>query len=1158
MSTIAELGIAVDSGEAVKATSDLENLAKAGAKAEKAADGVAAGFDKAATAASDLSASERKLSESLDETKARLLATAKASLESSEYYQRLTTSVNTNASALESSGSSASSLAALQRRLQAESDALIGSTDRQAEATKKAAAATGAQAEGLQELLGKLNPTMAALDKLDQQQAQLQKYKAAGVIDADTFREYSARIDASRQKLGEFDEGLRKTGVSSGQTQAALRQLPAQFTDIFTSLAGGQNPLMVLIQQGGQIKDSFGGIGPTMDALRDKFRSLFSGGAGAAVLGESLAGIASGAKDTAESAGEASESLSDLAESSNTAAEAAENAQKAVGAIRPAMSGVTFGAAGMALALAAVVVSLGTMVYGYKTGSQEADEYNKALILTGNYAGTSASRLADLAQQVSATNGTTSEAAASLTKLASSGVIAGDSFKVIADAAAAMEDATGKSVDATIAEFVKIAKDPVAAAKELNDQYHFLTASVYSQIVALKEQGDTIGAAKLLTDTYADTVKSRSTEITDNLGFIEKAWKGITDEAKKSLDAIKNIGRDEGPAKRITELTQSVAYAESALKANPSDTDVKKKLAASKQELEFLVGQRDTQDAINKAQALYQGKQDKAQESQRAFDAREKSFRTNKQKRDAELKELDRELQSFRDADPNDPRLAQDRVNKQRENINAKFKDPKTASAGAVDLTAYNDAQNALKGIQDEYTNTFRQLDAAQKAGLISQADYATQRAVLIRAEKDEVTAGYEVEISALEAAQGKKTTTSAQSIQLDQKIADARADMVKAQKDADSQLEVLATSETGRLAKQERSIASYVQALGQQQRALELAGQRAVVGVGQGDRQNALNGELNSQQDRFAQQALELANQKSDPSRNMSEEEFKRKSQALADANKNATDQIRQNYADVEAAQGDWTKGASAAWENYLDSARNIAGQTKSLFGNAFSSMEDAVVNFAMTGKASFSDFAKSILADMARIATRQASSALLSSLVSATATYFGGSAAAGTGNGLAAGSAGAVSSNLGASQAGYSSTYLQAEGGAWSKGVQMFADGGAFTNSVVSKPTAFGMANGRTGVMGEAGDEAIMPLTRTANGKLGVMSVGGGGGTSVSLSMPIMVMTDEESGKSEGDELDTELFQRNMQERMRTVAKEEIAKSWRQGGVSSRNVKG
>ncbi|UVH51613.1 phage tail tape measure protein [Pseudomonas sp. CBSPBW29] len=1149
MSTIAELGIAVNSGEAVKATSDLENLAQAGAKAEKAADGVSAGFDKAATATADLSASERKLSETLDEAKARLLATAKASLESSEYYQRLTTSVNTNASAMESSGSSVSSLASLQRRLQAESDALVGSTDRQAEATKKAAAATGVQAEGLQELLGKLNPTMAALDKLDQQQAQLQKYKAAGVIDADTFREYSTRIDASRQKLGEFDEGLRKTGISSGQTQAALRQLPAQFTDIFTSLVGGQNPLMVLIQQGGQIKDSFGGIGPTMDALKDKFRSLFSGGAGAAVLGESLAGIASGAKDTAENAGEASESLSDLAESSNTAAEAAENAQKAVGAISPAISGVTLGAAGMVLALVSVVAALGTVIYGYKSGSQEADEYNKSLILTGNYAGTSASRLAELAQQVSATNGTTSEAAASLAKLAASGVIAGGSFKDIADAAAAMEDATGKSVDATIAEFVKIAKDPVAAAKELNDQYHFLTASVYSQIVALKEQGDTIGAAKLLTDTYADTVKSRSTEITDNLGFIEKAWKGITDEAKKSLDAIKNIGRDQGDAVRVTELNQKIAYLESTVGTGFEDGDAKARLTALKDELSLLQDKKAAQEDEEKR------KSDDARTHKEGIEAEQRlkqlsdSMLSNAEKRDKLTKAYLRDVEVLKKANPDDPKVQADYVAKTLQNIKDKNKDPKTASAGAVDLTAYNHAQNALKGIQDEYANTQKQLDAAQKAGLISQADYATQRAVLIRAEKDEVTAGYEAEIAALEAAQGKKATTAAQSIQLDQKIADARAGMVKAQKDADSQLEVLATSETGRLAKQERSITTYVQALAQQQRALELAGQRAVLGVGQGDRQNALNSELNSQQDRFAQQSLELANQKSDPSRNMSEEEFNRKSQALADANKAATDQIRQNYADVEAAQGDWTKGATSAWDNYLDSAKNIAGQTKSLFGNAFSSMEDAIVNFAMTGKASFSDFAKSILADMARIATRQASSALLSSLVGATASYFGGGGGSG-----------------GASQAGYTGTDLssftpgsiQAKGGAWSGGVQMFADGGAFTNSIVSKPTAFGMANGKTGVMGEAGDEAIMPLTRTANGKLGVSAVGGGGGgVNLSLSMPI-ILTDQEAGRPDGAEFDVELFQRNMESRTRQIATEEIAKSWRQGGQSFRQVKG
>lgn len=807
--------------------------------------------------------------------------------------------------------------------------------------------------------------------------------------------------------------------------------------------------------------------------------------------------------------------------------------------------------AAIAAPIGLAVAAVGALAYGYYQGSKEADNFNKSLILTGNYAGSSAGQLADLARQVSATNGTTGEAAATLAKLAGSGTIASSSFKEIADAAAAMEDATGRSVDATIAEFVKIAKDPVAAAKELNDQYHFLTASVYSQIAALKEQGDHIGAAKLLTDTYADTIKTRSGQITDNLGYVERAWKGITDEAKKSLDAVKNFGREAGPAERIAELTKIVAYGRSAVNADPDDTDAAKKLAAAEKELKTLTELRETKEKEAAEQAKAQAIQDKAQDAQRAFDAREKSFRTNKQKRDEELEELDRELQSFRAANPKDPRLEQSRIDRQIANINAKFKDPKAASAGAVDLTEVNATQNAIKTILAEYTNAQKELDALQKAGLVSQEDYGWKRAGMIGNQKDEITAAYEAEIKALESAKARKTTSAAQSIELDKKIADARTDMVKAQKDADSQLKVLDASQQGRLNKQAQAVKNYTDALNQQNRALQLAGQRAALGVGLGDRQNALNSELNGIADRANQQRLDLARDKADAARNMSADEYIQK---LAAINKSETDlkeTTLSNYEDMSAAQSDWRNGATSAFQNYLESARDVAGQTKSLFGNAFNSMEDSVVNFAITGKASFEDFTKSILADMARIATRQAASGLLSSIAgSALGAYFGGGSP----------------SSAGSTPGGYSPEVIdgwsgikQANGGAWDSGVQLFADGAAFTNSIVSKPTAFGMANGKTGIMGEAGEEAIMPLTRTSNGKLGVMAVGGGGGgTSVSLSMPIMVMTDEESGRPEGAELDTEAFQRNMQERMRTVAREEIAKSWRQGGVSSRNVKG
>jgi len=812
-------------------------------------------------------------------------------------------------------------------------------------------------------------------------------------------------------------------------------------------------------------------------------------------------------------------------------------------------AGAGAGAAGLLAILgplALATAAVGGLAYAFYKGSEEQDSYNKALILTGNYAGVSAGQLGDMARQVSATVGTTGQAAAVLALLADNGKIAGESFTGITQAAVSMQEATGKAVSETVAEFAKLADDPVKASAALNEQYHYLTASVYLQIAALEKQGDHAGAVKLATEQYADAINERTPRILENLSFWERGYNAVA----RAADNLKNLGRPDINA----DIEQARRNLESAQSGNVG-------LFQNKQEMIDLYQNRlnmlEDQKAAEADIAKWQGEQAKAQgdavSSMAKIDVLTKSAWTNEQKRTEAIKEYKRQLEDIRKVAPNDPRLNQAAIDKNLANINDQFKDPKAAGT-QVDLTGFNNAKNNLAAISEEYKNAQKELDAEQKAGLVSQTDYALKREALIGNERDEVTAAYEAEIAALEAAKAKKTTSAAQSIQLDQKIADARAGMVKAQKEADSQLEVLATNETGRLARQERSITTYVQALAQQQRALELAGQRAVLGVGQGDRQNALNNELNSQQDRFAQQALELANQKSDPSRNMSEEEFARKSQALADANKAATDQIRQNYAEVEAAQGDWTKGATSAWANYLDSASNIAGQTKTLFGNAFNSMEDAVVNFAMTGKLSFADFTKSILADMARIATRQASSALLSSLVGAATSYFTGG---GGGNGLAAGSAGATSSNLGASSAGYSSSYFpQALGGAWSSGVQMFANGGAFTNSIVSTPTAFGMAGGRAGVMGEAGPEAIMPLTRTSSGKLGVLAAGGGSGTAISISAPVTVVTQDRG--SEGMQIDQQALSRNLQSQMQAVAEKAVADSWRAGGTSFRNANG
>jgi len=804
--------------------------------------------------------------------------------------------------------------------------------------------------------------------------------------------------------------------------------------------------------------------------------------------------------------------------------------------------------------IAAVAGAVAGMAYAYSKGSQEGQEFNKSLILTGNYAGTSSGQLADMARQISATVGTTGAAAEVLATLAGNGKLASGSFVEISEAALAMQKATGKSVDETVAEFVKIADDPVAAAKSLNDQYHFLTASVYSQIVALKEQGNTVGAAKLLTDTYADTVKVRAGQISQNLGIIEKGWNLVRDAAKGALDATLNVGRQETLTQQAQALREKLSSpgAYSTLPIFGEDNPDLLKVGRSREEDQKQLDLLESYIEIEKRQTKYAGDRKKIEddgiEAEQKLKAVSDANLSNAEKRDKLIKDYKRTVEDLRKANPYSPLVQDDYVAKQIQGIKDRNKDPKAAT-GQVDLTGFNSAKNNLSDILTDYKNAQKELDAQQKAGLVSQADYSKQRAALVGQEKVDVAAAYEAEIAALEATKGKASTSAAQRIQIDQKIADARTAMVKAQKDADSELAVLATNEKGRLEKQEFAVKKYVEALGEQQKALALAGQRAVVGVGQGDREKALSAELNAQQDRFAQQSLELANQQSDPSRKMDPEEFRRKSQALADANKAATDQIRQNYADVEAAQGDWTKGASSAWANYLDSARDVAGQTKSLFTNAFSSMEDAVANFAITGKLSFADFTKSILADMARIAARQASSSLLSSLVGVATSYFGGSASGG--NGLAAGSAGAASSNLGASAGGYSGSYFpQAKGGAWSGGVQMFANGGAFTNSIVSQPTAFGMAGGKPGVMGEAGPEAIMPLTRTAGGKLGVVAVGGGGSGGSTLSFPITVQVDASGNGGAGTGEDAVAFGKAVQDAAKVEAESAIRKGLQPGG--------
>ena len=103
-------------------------------------------------------------------------------------------------------------------------------------------------------------------DLIKQTQGQEALAKSLGVTDAAILAQARA-YDAQREALRRGGAELDKFGNTAKQTAAALRQVPAQFTDIVVSLQGGQAPLTVLLQQGGQLKDIFGSAGAAAQAL---------------------------------------------------------------------------------------------------------------------------------------------------------------------------------------------------------------------------------------------------------------------------------------------------------------------------------------------------------------------------------------------------------------------------------------------------------------------------------------------------------------------------------------------------------------------------------------------------------------------------------------------------------------------------------------------------------------------------------------------------------------------------------------------------------------------------------------------------------------------------------------------------------------------------
>lgn len=356
--------------------------------------------------------------------------------------------------------------AAFAAELNGGSSAAAGGLDKAtAQAQRFGATASAAASQAQQGMAAATSATQA----LDTAVAKVNKTASSTQLGA-SLGAVAKESQSATQALSAADRQAQALGISAKQTAAAMRGVPAQITDIVVGLQGGQAPMTVLLQQGGQLKDMFGGIAPAVRAL------------GTAALG----------------------------------------------LLNPF---VIAGGVAAALALA------------YKQGSAEADEFRRAIVMSGNAAGTSVGQLSDMARAVSTNIGTQSQAAAVLAQMASGGRIAGDNLQYFTEVAMGLERYVGVPVKATIADLEELGKAPLAASVKLNEQYRYLSVAVYEQIKALDEQGRKEEAASVAQNAYAKAFEARKNEMRANLGYLESAWDKVTAAAKRGWDAMLNVGR---------------------------------------------------------------------------------------------------------------------------------------------------------------------------------------------------------------------------------------------------------------------------------------------------------------------------------------------------------------------------------------------------------------------------------------------------------------------------------------------------------------------------------------------------------------------------------------------------------------------------------------
>lgn len=666
--------------------------------------------------------------------------------------------------------------------------------------------------------------------------------------------------------------------------------------------------------------------------------------------------------------------------------------------------------------ITAAVIGLGK---AWMEGQEEGEAFNRQLELTGHYAGVTAGQLWALSKNLSG-NGITQHAmAGSLAQVVGSGAFHGNDIGMVAKAAAQMERSVGQSVSDTISQFKRLKDDPVSAAKALDDELHFLTATQLEQIRVLGEQGRTSDAARIAMSALAEETGKRTSDIDNNLNALGSTLQTLSDWWKQFWDAAMNIGREDSLDAQIASLQEKIQRAKKFPWTKASTTG-----EYDQQQLDALQErkrQQDLQDAKEQAERNYQEQQKRRNAENAALNRMNETEAARHQREIARINAMQYADQAVRDA-------AIQRENERYEKA-IKKKTPATRNDEATRLLLqYSQQQAQVEG----------QIAAARQS-----AGMATERMT----EAHKQLLALQQRISDLA---GKKLTADEKSVlahkdELIQALTLLDAKQQELQKQtALNDLKKKTIQLTSQLAEEERAQ--------RQQHDLEVA----MAGMGDQQRQR-YQSQLRLRQQ--YQQQLEQLERDSKQKGSYGSDAYRKAEQTLTDSLNRKLNENRRYWQQMDAAQGEWRNGTKRAFMNFTADADNAAGTAEQMFMSAFSSMGNGLATFVTTGKLNFKSFTSSVLSDMAKILAQATMMKAVKGIGSVMGFDFGD-----------------VKTN--------------AEGG-----VYQSADLSRYSGTVVNRPTFFAFAKG-AGVMGEAGPEAILPLRRGADGKLGVVAATCGSG--------------------------------------------------------------